>query len=179
MEYYSSRNVKWHVNIVVICSCALVITVRNILTIVRYINIYPYNTKRAYQSCILSYSTHVSLLSKCVCSKIQAYPPHVYHVVILSHYWAYVHMVTYRPINTTCTIKYMCLSNGPLSFVLPIFWYIGWEPESYLLIHHILMVKLIEIITRQGFGEWVWKLSLVYIFITYTTLLTTWYLTKW
>ena len=137
MEYYSSRNVKLHVNIVVICSCALVITVRNILTIVRYINIYPYNTKRAYKSSILSYSTHVSLLSKCVCSKIQAYPPHVYHVVRLSHYWKNMRTVTYRHINPVCTIEDACSSTGPFAVAI---YDIGFDVYNFRTLFRCFMI---------------------------------------
>ena len=74
-------------NIIVTCFHVLVITIRNIFTTVRYINIYLYNINQAYQSCILPYSMRVSLTIKCMYSKIQPYSPSVYHVLCLSHYW--------------------------------------------------------------------------------------------
>ena len=90
--------------IVVICSRELVIKIQNVFTTVWFINIYLYDIMRAYQPCILPYSTRVSLPRKFAYSNIQAYPPHVYHVANLSHYWENMRTVTYRHINTVCTI---------------------------------------------------------------------------
>ena len=52
----------------------------NVFTIVRYINIDLYGITRAYQSCILTYHTCVSLPSTCAHGNLQTYPPGVYHV---------------------------------------------------------------------------------------------------
>ena len=53
---------------------------------------------------------------------------------------------------------YASLVTGPFSVVLVILYYLGLEPECYLSIHHALMVKPMEIISRQDFGEWVCKI---------------------
>ena len=91
-------------NIIVTCLCVLLVTICNIFKIFLYIKIYSYDITRAHQYCILPYSTRLSLLIKIAYSYIQAYPPHVYHVVHLSHYWANVCTLTYRPMNPVCTL---------------------------------------------------------------------------
>ena len=110
------------VNILVTCSRVLVTIIWNVFTTVRYINIYLYNITWAYQSCILPFITRVSIHIKCAYGNIQAYPPHVYHLVHLSHYRENVRTVTYRPINPVCIIYYVCLSNGKFSVVIQT-WY--------------------------------------------------------
>ena len=91
-------------NTVFRCLLTLVITTWKVFTAINYINIYSYDITRAYQSCILLYSTGFLLLIKCVYSNIQAYPPHVYYSVLFSRYWSNVVTVTYRPIHPVCTI---------------------------------------------------------------------------
>ena len=107
----ASHNMKWHIQCMhwVIKYCSHMFTCvghnqPNVFKKVLSINIYSYNITRAYQSCILPYSTCVSFPSKYAYSNILPYPPHQYHVVHFSHYWANLRTVTYRPMIPICTI---------------------------------------------------------------------------
>ena len=108
----------YHIHIITNISRVLDITIPSTLATVWYINIYSYNITQAYQSHILPYSRCVSLLIKCEYGNIHTYPPHLYHVVNLSYYWATFCTVRYRPINPVFTVYYACLITGQFLVVI-------------------------------------------------------------